>query len=287
MSIRYLMSSTVREMRTRGVRSTLDMVRTYVGSRYFPVPADETARRFRLGQRLSQQLGHTVTYGPFTGLLLSDTSWWGAADRGSMLLGVYEQEVLESIVSLSQERKIFVDLGAADGYYAVGAVFSGLFEHAIAFEMSEEGQSAIAQNARRNSVSDRIEILGIADSRTLSKIHQDDCLDLGQVLMLIDIEGAEFELLTSEILEEFRQAAIVVEIHDFLEADGQKVAQLVKNAEEYFNTRWVRTGSRNPSAFSELADWSDDDRWILCSESRPKLMSWLILEPKVITAKAD
>lgn len=287
MSFRYLMSSAAREMRTHGFRSTLDMVRAYAGSRYFPVPADETARRFRLGQRLSQQLGHTVTYGPFVGLLLSDTSWWGAADRGSMLLGIYEQEVLESIVALSPERNIFVDLGAADGYYAVGAVYSGLFERALAFEISEEGRSAIAQNARRNSVSDRIEILGIADSLSLSKIHQDDLLDLGQVLMLVDIEGAEFELLTSEMLEAFRQAAIVVEIHNFIEDDDQRVAQLVKNAEKNFKTRWVHTGPRNPSAFPELANWSDDDRWILCSESRPKLMSWLILEPKVMTAKAD
>jgi hypothetical protein len=204
-----------------------------------------------------------------------------------MLLGIYEQEVLESIVALSLERKIFVDLGAADGYYAVGAVYSGLFERAIAFEISEEGRSAIALNARRNSVSDRIEILGIADTITLSKIHHDELLDLGQVLMLVDIEGAEFELLTSEMLEEFKDAAIVVEIHDFFEGDDQRVAQLVKNAEKNFNNRWVHTGLRNPSAFPELANWSDDDRWILCSESRPKLMRWLILEPKVRTAKAD
>ena len=33
------------------------------------------------------------------------------------------------------------------------------------------------------------------------------------------------------------------------------------------------------SEFEELKEWSDTDRWLVCSEGRPKLMTWWRLDP--------
>jgi hypothetical protein len=35
---------------------------------------------------------------------LNRESWWSTADRGAMMLGIYEQEVLEALDSLSPGR---------------------------------------------------------------------------------------------------------------------------------------------------------------------------------------
>jgi len=48
----------------------------------------------------------------------------------------------------------------------------------------------------------------------------------------------------------------------------------------HFNIHEITTGVRNLSNFPELAMWNDDDRWILCSESRGYLMRWWIFTPK-------
>lgn len=279
-SAKYIWVSTKNTFKSKGLRATLQSSRGYVGSRFFPVATDETARRFRLGQKLSKLFDNTVAYGPFKGLILSDTSWWGAADRGSMLLGLYEQEVLTTLTQLAVGRETLIDLGAADGYYAVGSVSSGLFTRSIAFEISPEGRTAIGDNAERNLVSDLVRVLGEAESDFLTELQAKYSLDLESTALLIDIEGAEFDLLSAELLERMSQAALIIEIHDFHIEDKARVSELLGNAARYFNTEWVTTGQRDLSTFPELTDWSDDDRWILCSESRPKRMKWLILTPK-------
>lgn len=280
MRLKYLFDITRMAFRSQGVPETLKLVHGYLGNKFFPVSSDETARRFRLGQRLSEKLDHTVAYGPFRGLVLSDTSWWGAADRGSMLLGLYEQEVLSKLSELSSGRSTLIDLGAADGYYAVGAVTSGLFDNSIAFEISEIGQTAIIENAHRNSVGDRIRVFGEAKSDFLTSLNTHFGLDLSGTVLLIDIEGAEFDLLSGELLHELRHAALIVEIHDFLQSDSRRVELLLERAKDFFESSWITTGQRDLSAFMEIDEWPDDDRWILCSESRPKRMKWLVLAPR-------
>jgi hypothetical protein len=280
MTVKYLFESTKTALRSEGATGTLKLVHGYLGNKFFPATADETARRFRLGQRLSKEFDNTVAYGPFRGLILSDTSWWGAADRGSMLLGIYEQEVLAALKDLSAGRSTFIDLGAADGYYAVGAVTSGLFAKSIAFEVSELGQAAVAQNAFRNSVGNRVRVLGEAKPDFLYSLRKDFELDLSSTVLLVDIEGAEFDLLSVELLRQLRRTALIVEVHDFQLGDSGQVEQLLDRAEEFFEISWITTGQRDLSEFSEIDDWPEDDRWILCSESRPKRMRWLVLKPK-------
>ena len=74
----------------------------------------------------------TVAYGPFKGLKFSSDAWWGR-ERASMILGLYEQEVLESLTNIPKKYKSFIDLGAADGYYGIGVLVNNLFENSICF----------------------------------------------------------------------------------------------------------------------------------------------------------
>ena len=279
MSIKYLGDSTARSFRTQGLRRTLTLTRSFIGNKFFPKESDETVRRFRLGQRLSQTFNHTVAYGPFKGLILSNTSWWGAADRGSMLLGIYEREVLETLENASRGRRTFIDIGAADGYYAVGALAANMFDQATCFEISPAGQEAILENARRNSVESRIKIFGEVTGDSLALLSSSHDIDLSETVILMDIEGLEFEILSEAVLTKLQKSILIIEIHDWEAPSATSIGDLQKSAEKFFQVSWLTTGDRNLSVFPELVEWPDDDRWILCSESRRKLMKWLVLTP--------
>jgi len=279
-TLRHLARSAVSSLSTKGAAETARLARGYVGSRFFPVPSDETVRRFRLGQRLSRELDSTVAFGPFTGLRLDDSSWWGAADRGSMLLGIYEKEVLDWVAAACARRSTLVDLGAADGYYAVGCLAAGLVERAVTFEQSAEGQAAIRVNARSNGVEGRVEVRGLAAADFAAELVATSGVDFGDAVVIIDIEGAEFDVLSADCLRALAGAMVVVELHEWVDGASTALQRILADAASAFDASYLVTGARDLSPFDMLRDWPDDDRWILCSESRQQLMRWLVLTPR-------
>jgi len=111
-------------------------------------------RRARLSKLVHLLYGGVVTAGAFKGLRIDADPFWGISDQASKILGIYEIEVLDEIFRTSLlNRRHFIDLGAADGYYGVGGVFSGRFDTADLYEISEEGHRSIRRNAAINGVS--------------------------------------------------------------------------------------------------------------------------------------
>jgi hypothetical protein len=137
-----------------------------------------------------------------------------------MILGLYEQEVMENLVGAPARFGVFVDVGAADGYYAVGLLYSGRVDRSVAFESLPEGREAIARLAAENGVSDKITILGTASD------HFDDTIRVHKInsqesMFLIDIEGAAFKVLTEKVFVLLKDSLIVVETHAHIYADPQ------------------------------------------------------------------
>src|ERR1700722_10509621 len=77
-------------------------------------------RRIELSEIIQKELNGTVSYGPFKGLKLSRDAWWGRTEIASILLGLYEKEILDSLMSIPSTHRTLIDLGAADGYYGIG-----------------------------------------------------------------------------------------------------------------------------------------------------------------------
>jgi hypothetical protein len=92
--------------------------------------------RKAISKIVAEKFNWTVSFGPLNGLVLARDSSWNIGDFGSMIIGLYEIEVLEVMVSLSKKYKTFIDIGAADGFYGVGLIRSGYFEKSICFEIS-------------------------------------------------------------------------------------------------------------------------------------------------------
>ena len=161
-----------------------------------------------INERVNRLFNATVGYGPLKGLKFADQYWWGMTDRASMILGLYEREVLDALIELSASRRTFIDIGAADGYYSVGVLVNGLFDCSYSFERSERAQEVLRQNAERNGVADKVHIHGAAHAEFYKDLPRDI---LSKSVLLIDIEGAEFDLLTPDIFAAFVGSVIVIE----------------------------------------------------------------------------
>ncbi len=239
------------------------------------VYAMERARR-----NLSDQIraGHqnTVAHGPFKGLKLAQDAHWGTSDAGAMILGLYEQEILNELARLKPEGGAFIDLGAADGYYGLGVLVAGMFSKSYCFEITEKGRQVIAGNAELNQLQDKIVILGEATSTFYEQVPASD---RDGATLLVDIEGAEFDVITPDTFKAFANSVIIIETHEFRQGAREKIQLLVNQSASTHSVRQICTSARDLSPFPELRAMNDTHRWLVCSEGRPYLMSWLRFDP--------
>ena len=236
-------------------------------------------RRMELAARIDQVHNSTIQHGPFRGMLLSQGDWWGKIDRPSMIYGFYEQEVLESLTSSKEKFKTLIDVGAADGYYAIGGILSGTFQRSVCYEIAKEGQNQIKKNAELNNVYKNIEIRGEAKRNFYDDFTPEE---LTSSLILMDIEGVEFDIFSKrEDFLKLQNSTLIIESHALYFNDGEaKQQHLINLAKEFFDVTELKTGPRDFSIFPDLQKYSDSDRWLMCSEGRGELMSWLRLDPK-------
>jgi hypothetical protein len=239
-------------------------------------------RRLEVSRWISRRLENRIISGPFKGVQMLEQSSWDPGARASMLLGLYEREVLEAIAARAAPRRLMIDIGAADGYYAVGVLAAKLFEHVVCYESSEQGRHLIETFARANQVFNRISIHGEATLSFANEVFEKAAaLEMGlTALVLMDIEGGEFDLLSEENLNRFARSSLIIELHPFAVEDGQaKLVSLIATAKNTHHMNLITTGARDLSAFTVLTELSDVDRWLITAEGRPCQMQWLVLDP--------
>jgi len=172
-----------------------------------------------------------------------------------------------------------IDVGAAEGYYAIGYCIKTSEIPVVAFEADEAGRQLIANMAQMNNVSERVTIRGWCDPQSLG-------LELrGQPnpLIIMDCEGAEQSLLDPQSIPELLQARILVELHEFI------VPGILDLIDSRFNTTHfivpIRSRSRTlldaPLPF-RIASLLTGPARVLSSmdEGRPQIMMWLDMQPK-------
>ena len=219
-----------------------------------------------------------IAYGPFKGIKISsEHASWGDGDLATKILGVYEKVVLDKIVELSKSISgPFIDIGASDGYYVIGATFTDLFQQAHAFEIDPKGQQAIRYNACINDVADKVHIHGMADREEIKSLitpHRD-------ALVLIDIEGAEFDFLDADTLGVLRKCTLIIESHPPLIEDGFEMEkEMLQRASKYFEIEKIKGQFVSPNEFEELNNFSDYERLMAFSENRGWAGYWFLMTP--------
>lgn len=235
-------------------------------------------RRLRVSLEVYDLCDGTVRYGPFSGVRLTKQVWWGAGDLGSQCLGLYEKEILDSIEQSGKNYfDYFIDIGAADGYYAVGMLASGFVQNAICFERSKEGQNTILNNWQNNGSVGNLVVLGEANQESLETLPS---RSFGRSFVLIDIEGHEFELLNSRVIQLLKHCHVIIEIHNWVNDFFIKYTELLRSLAESFKVTVLERVERPTLGFEELRSFTDDNRLLLTSERRPCVMRFLRLKPR-------
>ncbi|WP_107314384.1 FkbM family methyltransferase [Burkholderia metallica] len=235
-----------------------------------------------LSQLLREQTGSVVQYGILRGYPVG-VSQWAEVAVGGYLLGTYEIAICAILEALGSPGKVLIDLGAADGIFGIGLVRNNVFGRSLCFEMDEPRRQAIQHRAAEMGLADRVAVYGQAD-RNLPAILSEHGGAPTERVILCDIEGAEFELFDSALLEQLAGSHVIIEIHDFMYPDPQQAArvfdELSARASEHFHVYEIRDGLRDIRNIPLLRHWSDWDAWLMCVEARYRMMRWLWLEPK-------
>lgn len=217
-----------------------------------------------------------VRSGPFAGLRYVKDSVGSAYIP--KLLGIYESELAAEVESICRRQPgLIVDIGAAEGYYAVGLAVRNPQARVVAFEMNPRGQTALREMARLNKVPQELEVRGKCEPTDLAAT-------LGGVpnpVVICDVEGYEEKLLDPKSVPALKRTGILVELHDFI------IPGITEELKKRFGPThrithiWQQPRSRSQFPWRTFGtallpksylDWS-------VSEWRPVRMAWLWMEP--------
>jgi precorrin-6B methylase 2 len=232
------------------------------------------ARQAALANHLYDLYGGVVAAGPFQGLRLLREVCWGVGDNAAKLVGLYEAELHPALDALAPPPPpAVVNVGCAEGYYAVGLARRFPEAAVYAFDVEPKAQLICRQTAALNGVGDRVSVLGACAPATLLELlHRHPT-----ALLVIDCEGYEKELLAGAVLAAVGQASLIVECHDFV--DPTITATLAERLGAGHAVEIVVEGARDPNHLEPLRKLSSLDRWLVVLENRPVMMNWIVARP--------
>jgi hypothetical protein len=252
-----------------------DLLRRIIPKRFRPIGYIE--------HLVSTGSGGRVAKGPFAGMRYIA----GAVGSAYVpkLLGIYERELnprIEQACALG--FPLIIDIGAAEGYYAVGLARRNPNARVIAFEMEPKGQTALKEMAQRNDVSSRVEVRGKCGLPEMQAALE----GAERFLIVCDVEGEEKTLLDPEAIPQLRRAHLLVEMHDFIYPGiTESILERFKATHEIHRI-WQEPRDRSDLPYRTLGTAILPRRYLkwAVSEWRPVQMSWLWMEPRYLNVPA-
>lgn len=218
-----------------------------------------------------------VKHGPFKGLIYPDFISHGSTIFPK-ILGCYEKE-LHEIISHIGEKKYseIIDIGSAEGYYAVGLAINMPNAKVYAFDIDEEARLFCEKMSDLNLVSNRVIIGRECNNNTLANFSFSD-----KGLIICDCEGYEKELFTLENVKNLSNCDLIIETHDFIDLTISKHIETVFY--KTHNIKIIESIDDNIKAktytYPETSNLNLLTKKRIFSEGRPAIMEWYYLEAK-------
>lgn len=191
------------------------------------------------------------------------------------LIGTYERElhsIIEEIADNPYER--IVDVGSAEGYYAVGLTYiyrkKGHKNFKVyAYDINQKAQGALKKLALLNNVAEHIEIRTLCDHKELNSFMGKN------TIVICDIEGSEIQLLNPSKSDNLYNVDMLVEVHDGEES--YITDQLVDRFRKTHSINLIHFTSRT---YKESPWWLlfKSVRYGSVSEGRKKGLKWMYLK---------
>ena len=234
---------------------------------------DETLRKET--EKLCPEL--TVTGGPFTGMRYPTARSYGSFLL-LKLLGSYESELRSTLEALLvNDYTAVVDIGCAEGYYAIGFGRRCPRTKIYAFDTSSDARAICSDMARLNGVEERVQIGGFCDEKMLRSIP------LGErSLIFSDCEGYEGVLFTREVAALLAKHDVVIETHDFIDIDlsirMREVFDATHRIQPIKSTDDIEKA--HTYVVPQLRSYDTKAKRLILGERRPAIMEWLVMTPR-------
>jgi hypothetical protein len=177
------------------------------------------------------------------------------------LLGCYECELAEVMARiLETPYATIVDVGCAEGYYAVGLALRMPEARVYAFDTDARARELCEEMARSNGVADRVVVGGMCDPERLRE------LPLASALLISDCEGYELELLRPDLVPGLRQCDVLVELHDG--RDPRITPALRERFAATHEIAWIASVERDPAQYPALQFLRPAERTLAVCEFR-------------------
>jgi Methyltransferase small domain len=206
-----------------------------------------------------------VQSGPFKGMKLLRERAWESGALSPMLLGCHEQElhfvIEEEIARLEKlENPRIVNIGCAEGYYAVGLARRLPKATVWAVDSSERALRIAQDTAAANDVK-------IVSGEDISLVMA------APDLVVMDCEGHETVYADPQKFPGLLRAHMIIEMHGTMNI-------MLERFENLFSITAYQEGWRDPNDFEILRMSSSAVRWLAVSENRPSLMGWFVMRPQ-------
>lgn len=219
-----------------------------------------------LVRRFLRENEWVVHDGPFKGMR------YIAKSSGSALLpkllGTYEQELNLAIEeAISRSPKLVLDVGCAEGYYAVGFARRLPEVTVLGYDIDSHAKASCLELAKANEVDSRVQVLGLCGHDELRKRITP------ATLLICDCEGFEWELLDVEQVPSLASVDMIVELHG---KSGEECRQEIEN--RFSSTHILQFFEAEPRSGEfchVLQNWSYADQALASNELRMDGYWWV------------
>ncbi len=210
----------------------------------------------------------SVQAGPFAGMrYLPFASGSGLLPK---IVGSYEMEIQPAVAaSIARAPENLINIGAGEGYYAVGYALRLPRLQVYAFDTDILARDRLQQLARRNGVAERLHIGGLCDPATLARRSDP------RTLVVCDCEGCEGELLDPLRVPRLAAADLLVELH--VERIPEIATILTARFASTHDATWFPMADRAGPFADVLARLMPEDRDLAVHE-RNERTEWLWLQ---------
>lgn len=218
---------------------------------------------FPLALRAAEEFNYAVQAGPFVGMKYTRSAVL-SRHATPALLGVYERHLYPFLEAAAQRCDLVVDIGSAEGYFAVGLARLG--KRVVAFDADPHEHRVCKEMAAVNSVSERVTIRSWCSPSTLLDLARNH-----RALIISDIEGGELGLFTPEVVEAISHCHLIIEMH------GKDAPANLPFIRRFDSTAKIMDDPALDTATIDRLKFLGTDAARMASEFRP-FQQWLLRE---------
>lgn len=218
-----------------------------------------------------------VKHGPFKGLKYPDYTSYGSTIFPK-IIGCYENEIAGVFNNFSEKNySEIIDIGCAEGYYAVGMAMKMPDAMIYAYDIDENSRSYCQQLAQLNGVVDKIEIRSECSENELAVFSF-----TVKGFILCDCEGYEKYLFTEHSAKNLANCDLLIETHDFIDIDiSGHIKSVFSNTHQLTIIKSVDDIEKARTYdFPETSNLDLKIKKEIFREGRPAIMEWYFLESK-------